>query len=95
VLDELHALVTSSAAICCRSVWRGSVAGAADSRDRIVGHRRRRPQSLRGFLCATGDGLSEAADIVVAGVAAAAIVEMLDTAKDLPWAGHSGAPCAP
>ena len=35
------------------------------------------------------DGRSEAADIVVAGGAAAPIVEMLDTSEKLPWAGHS------
>src|SRR5205807_133581 len=34
-------------------------------------------------------GVSEAADIVVAGGAAAPIVEMLDTRERLPWAGHT------
>jgi ATP-dependent helicase Lhr and Lhr-like helicase len=34
-------------------------------------------------------GASEAADIVVAGGAAAPIVEMLDTRERLPWAGHT------
>jgi ATP-dependent Lhr-like helicase len=35
------------------------------------------------------DGNFEAADIVVAGGAAAPVVEMLDTRERLPWAGHS------
>ena len=47
------------------------------------------PESLARFLVPQRDGNSEAADIVVAGGAAAPIVEMLDTKERLPWAGHS------
>src|SRR6202051_1468325 len=47
------------------------------------------PQSLARFLVPQRDGTSEAADIVVAGGAAAPVVEMLDTRERLPWAGHS------
>jgi len=47
------------------------------------------PESLARFLVPQRDGASEAADIVVAGGAAAPVVEMLDTKERLPWAGHS------
>ena len=43
----------------------------------------------RGEDVATEDKNSAAADIVVAGGAAAPVVEMLDTSERLPWAGHS------
>jgi ATP-dependent Lhr-like helicase len=47
------------------------------------------PESLARFLVPQRDGKEEAADIVIAGGAAAPIVEMLDTKERLPWAGHS------
>ncbi|MEA2944647.1 MAG: ATP-dependent helicase Lhr and Lhr-like helicase, partial [Bradyrhizobium sp.] len=47
------------------------------------------PESLARFLVPQRDGASERADIVVAGGAAAPIVEMLDTRERLPWAGHT------
>src|SRR6185437_15802231 len=47
------------------------------------------PEALARFLVPQRGGASEAADIVVAGGAAAPIVEMLDTRERLPWAGHT------
>src|SRR5258708_20258917 len=47
------------------------------------------PKSLARFLVPQRDGMSKTADIVVAGGAAAPIVEMLDTREKLPWAGHT------
>ncbi len=47
------------------------------------------PESLARFLVPQPVGAIAAADIVVAGGAAAPIVEMLDTKERLPWAGHS------
>src|SRR4029078_3773394 len=47
------------------------------------------PQSLARFLVPQRDRRSESADIVIAGGAAAPVVEMLDTRERLPWAGHS------
>ena len=47
------------------------------------------PESLARFLVPQRDRRSESADIVVAGGAAAPVVEMLDTKERLPWAGHS------
>ena len=47
------------------------------------------PESLARFLVPQRDGREVSADIVVAGGAAAPIVEMLDTKERLPWAGHT------
>ncbi len=47
------------------------------------------PESLARFLVPQRDGNEVSADIVVAGGAAAPVVEMLDTKERLPWAGHS------
>ena len=47
------------------------------------------PESLARFLVPQRDGKEVSADIVVAGGAAAPVVEMLDTKERLPWAGHS------
>jgi len=47
------------------------------------------PEQLARVLVPQPDGQSTAADIVVAGGAAAPIVEMLDTRERLPWAGHT------
>ncbi len=55
------------------------------------GCRRRWPSRSRwrGFWCRNPTAQAVAADIVVAGGAAAPVVEMLDTQERLPWAGHS------
>ncbi len=47
------------------------------------------PESLARFLVPQRDGKQVSADIVVAGGAAAPVVEMLDTRERLPWAGHT------
>ena len=47
------------------------------------------PESLARFLVPQRDGKEVSADIVVAGGAAAPVVEMLDTKERLPWAGHT------
>ena len=63
-------------------------AGAGDARDRPVGDGRR--AGIAGAVSgAAARRQAKSADIVVAGGAAAPIVEMLDTKERLPWAGHT------
>ena len=89
VLDELHALVTSKRgdllSLGLARLWQLAPQMRAIGLSATVAE----PESLARFLVPQRDGNSEAADIVVAGGAAAPIVEMLDTRERLPWAGHS------
>jgi ATP-dependent Lhr-like helicase len=89
VLDELHALVTSKRgdllSLGLARLWRLAPQMRAIGLSATVAE----PESLARFLVPQRDGNSEAADIVIAGGAAAPIVEMLDTREHLPWAGHS------
>ena len=89
VLDELHALVTSKRgdllSLGLARLWRLAPQMRAIGLSATVAE----PESLARFLVPQRDGESEAADIVVAGGAAAPIVEMLDTSERLPWAGHT------
>ena len=89
VLDELHALVTSKRgdllSLGLARLWRLAPQLRAIGLSATVAE----PESLARFLVPQRDGPSEAADIVIAGGAAAPIVEMLDTKERLPWAGHS------
>ena len=90
VLDELHALVTSKRgdllSLGLARLWRLAPRDARASACRRPSPSRNR---WRGFWCRSATGKVEAADIVVAGGAAAPVVEMLDTKERLPWAGHS------
>jgi ATP-dependent Lhr-like helicase len=89
VLDELHALVTSKRgdllSLGLARLWQLAPRLRAIGLSATVAE----PESLARFLVPQRDGRSEAADIVVAGGAAAPVVEMLDTKERLPWAGHS------
>src|ERR1700687_4653847 len=89
VLDELHALVTSKRgdllSLCLARLWQLAPQLRSIGLSATVAA----PESLARFLVPQRDGASEAADIVVAGGAAAPVVEMLDTRERLPWAGHS------
>jgi ATP-dependent Lhr-like helicase len=89
VLDELHALVTSKRgdllSLGLARLWRL----APDMRGIGLSATVAEPESLARFLVPQRDGKEVSADIVVAGGAAAPIVEMLDTKERLPWAGHS------
>jgi ATP-dependent Lhr-like helicase len=89
VLDELHALVTSKRgdllSLGLARLWRLAPQIRAIGLSATVAE----PESLARFLVPQRDGNSEAADIVIAGGAAAPVVEMLDTRERLPWAGHS------
>ena len=89
VLDELHALVTSKRgdllSLGLARLWQLAPQMRAIGLSATVAE----PESLARFLVPQRDGNSEAADIVVAGGAAAPVVEMLDTRERLPWAGHS------
>jgi ATP-dependent helicase Lhr and Lhr-like helicase len=89
VLDELHALVTSKRgdllSLGLARLWRLAPQMRAIGLSATVAE----PESLARFLVPQRDGISEAADIVIAGGAAPPIVEMLDTKERLPWAGHS------
>ena len=89
VLDELHALVTSKRgdllSLGLARLWRLAPHIRAIGLSATVAE----PESLARFLVPQRDGNSETADIVIAGGAAAPIVEMLDTRERLPWAGHS------
>ena len=96
VLDELHALVTSKRgdllSLGLSRLWRIAPELRAIGLSATVAE----PESLARFLvpqlspaAATKGDSGAAADIVVAGGAAAPVVEMLDTRERLPWAGHS------
>ena len=89
VLDELHALVTSKRgdllSLGLARLWKLAPQVRAIGLSATVAE----PDSLARFLVPQRDGQVEAADIVVAGGAAAPVVEMLDTKERLPWAGHT------
>ena len=89
VLDELHALVTSKRgdllSLGLARLWQL----APDMRGIGLSATVAEPESLARVLVPQRDGKEVSADIVVAGGAAAPIVEMLDTRERLPWAGHS------
>jgi ATP-dependent helicase Lhr and Lhr-like helicase len=89
VLDELHALVISKRgdllSLGLARLWQLAPRMRAIGLSATVAE----PESLARFLVPQRDGNIEAADIVVAGGAAAPVVEMLDTRERLPWAGHS------
>ena len=89
VLDELHALVTSKRgdllSLGLARLWRLAPQMRSIGLSATVAE----PELLARFLVPQRDGASEAADVVVAGGAAAPIVEMLDTKERLPWAGHT------
>jgi ATP-dependent Lhr-like helicase len=89
VLDELHSLVTSKRgdllSLGLARLWRLAPEMRAIGLSATVAQ----PESLSRFLVPQREGTSEAADIVVAGGAAAPVVEMLDTRERLPWAGHT------
>ena len=89
VLDELHALVTSKRgdllALGLARLWQLAPQIRAIGLSATVAE----PESLARFLVPQRDGQVETADIVIAGGAAAPVVEMLDTRERLPWAGHS------
>jgi ATP-dependent Lhr-like helicase len=89
VLDELHALVTSKRgdllSLGLARLWRI----APDLRAIGLSATVAEPEQLARFLMPQHEGKPASADIVVAGGAAAPIVEMLDTRERLPWAGHT------
>ncbi|MFO1109535.1 MAG: ligase-associated DNA damage response DEXH box helicase [Bradyrhizobium sp.] len=89
VLDELHALVTSKRgdllSLDLARLWRIAPELRAIGLSATVAE----PEQLARFLMPQAGGKPISADIVVAGGAAAPIVEMLDTKERLPWAGHT------
>jgi len=89
VLDELHALVTSKRgdllSLDLARLWRIAPELRAIGLSATVAE----PEQLARFLMPQHDGKPASADIVVAGGAAAPVVEMLDTRERLPWAGHT------
>jgi ATP-dependent Lhr-like helicase len=89
VLDELHALVTSKRgdllSLGLARLWKLAPEARAIGLSATVAE----PEQLARFLVPQSDGKGKAADVVVAGGAAAPIVEMLDTRERLPWAGHT------
>jgi len=89
VLDELHALVTSKRgdllSLALARLWRLAPQMRTIGLSATVAE----PESLARFLVPQPPGETVSADIVVAGGAAAPVVEMLDTRERLPWAGHS------
>lgn len=89
VLDELHALVTSKRgdllSLGLARLWRLAPEMRAIGLSATVAE----PESLARFLVPQQGGKEVSADIVVAGGAAAPVVEMLDTKERLPWAGHT------
>ena len=89
MLDELHALVTSKRgdllSLGLARLWRLAPQLRAIGLSATVAE----PEQLSRFLVPQQNGERQSADIVVAGGAAAPIVEMLDTRERLPWAGHT------
>src|SRR3984893_8893108 len=89
VLDELHALVTSKRgdllSLGLARLWKLAPEMRAIGLSATVAE----PESLARFLVPQQGGVNKAADIVVAGGAAAPVVEMLDTPQRLPWAGDT------
>ncbi len=89
VLDELHALVTSKRgdllSLGLARLWQLAPQLRSIGLSATVAE----PESLARFLVPQQGGVARAADVVMAGGAAAPIVEMLDTRERLPWAGHS------
>jgi ATP-dependent Lhr-like helicase len=89
VLDELHALVTSKRgdllSLALARLWRLAPRLRTIGLSATVAE----PESLARFLVPQPKDQGVSADIVVAGGAAAPVVEMLDTSERLPWAGHS------
>src|SRR4030081_2435243 len=89
VVEELHALVTSKRgdllSLGLARLWRL----APELRGIGLSATVAEPESLARFLVPQREGKKVSADIVVAGGAAAPIVEMLDTKERLPWAGHT------
>ena len=89
VLDELHALVTSKRgdllSLGLARLWRLAPQIRAIGLSATVAE----PEQLSRFLVPQQNGERQSADVVIAGGAAAPIVEMLDTRERLPWAGHS------
>jgi ATP-dependent Lhr-like helicase len=89
VLDELHALVTSKRgdllSLGLARLWKLAPEMRAIGLSATVAE----PDELARFLVPQPDGARVAADIVIAGGAAAPVVEMLDTRERLPWAGHT------
>jgi ATP-dependent Lhr-like helicase len=89
VLDELHALVTSKRgdllSLALARLWRLAPQMRTIGLSATVAE----PESLARFLVPQPEDRSVSADIVMAGGAAAPVVEMLDTRERLPWAGHS------
>jgi ATP-dependent Lhr-like helicase len=89
VLDELHALVTSKRgdllSLGLARLWRLAPQLRAIGLSATVAE----PEQLSRFLAPQQGGVAKSADIVIAGGAAAPVVEMLDTRERLPWAGHS------
>jgi ATP-dependent Lhr-like helicase len=89
VLDELHALVTSKRgdllSLGLARLWQLAPRMRAIGLSATVAE----PEQLARFLVPQHGAESKAADIVIAGGAAAPIVEMLDTRERLPWAGHT------
>ncbi|MGQ0681998.1 ligase-associated DNA damage response DEXH box helicase [Bradyrhizobium sp.] len=89
VLDELHALVTSKRgdllSLDLARLWRIAPDVRAIGLSATVAE----PEQLARFLMPQHRAKPVSADIVVAGGAAAPIVEMLDTRERLPWAGHT------
>ncbi len=88
VLDELHALVTSKRgdllSLGLARLWQLAPQVTTTGLSATVAE----PDDLRRYLVPQRPGATNMADLVIADVGAAPIVEMLDTRERLPWAGH-------
>ncbi|HEY1542458.1 MAG TPA: ligase-associated DNA damage response DEXH box helicase [Xanthobacteraceae bacterium] len=89
VLDELHALVTSKRgdllSLGLARLWRLAPRAVTVGLSATVAE----PDALCRYLVPQPDGGTAAADLVVAEGGAAPVVRMLDSAAQVPWAGHS------
>jgi ATP-dependent helicase Lhr and Lhr-like helicase len=89
VLDELHALVTSKRGDLL-SLGLARLHHIAPSLTTIgLSATVAAPDELARYLMPQRPGVAEQADVLIAQGGAAPVVTMLDTAEQLPWAGHT------
>jgi ATP-dependent Lhr-like helicase len=89
ILDELHALVTSKRGDLLSLGLARLYALAPQMTAVGLSATVAEPDELCRFLAPQAPGAPHAADLVMAEAGAQPIVDMLDTAQHLPWAGHT------
>ena len=94
VLDELHALVTSKRGDLLSLGLARLLRLAPELTTVGLSATVAEPDDLCRYLVPQSAGQPRRADLVIAEDGAPPVVTMLDTSERLPWAGHTGPPCA-